>query len=811
MAPPPPRLLHGIIDVNAIQTKNTYDSTRLTGWLPFGNLVQAVEESTGLGTGKTRVSVLVSLDKSPLARTADVIHNPSQTRWNETIRAYCAHTAAEVIFNIVIQNVDANAPDKTIGRAYLTVDELVTSPDQKIERWFRVLGTDASRSELPGKPWIYLSIKFNAAAVAGAGGGAVPRTFFPERPGSRVTLYQDAHCLDSFASRVQIPLASGDKYKHGRCWEDVFTAINNARHLVYIAGWSLYTEITLLRDDARPALPGGGKTTNLGELLKRKASEQGVRVLLMVWDDPSSIQMLHDLFGFEWSVMNTSDAHTDTIFRGSGVHCALIPRNTLMIPFAHLPLTDRPTHELPKPLDAHHQKTIVVDQEISSGHRHIVSFVGGIDLCDGRYDTQSHSLFSTLDKEHKWDFHQVSLKGAAAALGGPRMPWHDIHSRIEGPAAWDVLRNFEHRWKKQGQGESLLVDLEDLERRGLIMPALSPVVQNGDKEAWNVQVFRSIDSTSVVGFPTADDNDDVVSVNSRFSAGLFCGRKNIIVERSVQDAYIHAIRRAKNFIYIENQYFIGSSFQWAAGSVNPNDIYPPHNLIPRELSLKIVSKIEAGERFTVYVVLPMWSDGVPESPSVQEMLHWQRKTMEMMYKDVAEALKRNKNGAHPRDYLTFFCLGNREVKPNVDDEYIIVGSANINQRSLAGHRDTEIAMGAYQPYYVNDNSNAIAGARGQIHGFRMSLWYEHLGDADEDFLAPGSLKCVQKVNQMADANWKLYSQDTPVDLPRHLLPYPITITNEGLVKDSMEFFLDTQAPVRGKLAGFPYPGGILTA
>lgn len=35
----------------------------------------------------------------------------------------------------------------------------------------------------------------------------------------------------------------------------------------------------------------------------------------------------------------------------------------------------------------------------------------------------------------------------------------------------------------------------------------------------------------------------------------------------------------------------------------------------------------------------------------------------------------------------------------VDDEYVILGSANINQRSLAGSRDTEIAMGAYQPHH----------------------------------------------------------------------------------------------------------------
>lgn len=33
----------------------------------------------------------------------------------------------------------------------------------------------------------------------------------------------------------------------------------------------------------------------------------------------------------------------------------------------------------------------------------------------------------------------------------------------------------------------------------------------------------------------------------------------------------------------------------------------------------------------------------------------------------------------------------------VDDEYVLLGSANINQRSLEGTRDTEIAIGAYQP------------------------------------------------------------------------------------------------------------------
>lgn len=36
----------------------------------------------------------------------------------------------------------------------------------------------------------------------------------------------------------------------------------------------------------------------------------------------------------------------------------------------------------------------------------------------------------------------------------------------------------------------------------------------------------------------------------------------------------------------------------------------------------------------------------------------------------------------------------------VDDEYVISGSANINQRSMDGSRDTEIAMGGYQPHHT---------------------------------------------------------------------------------------------------------------
>ena len=46
-------------------------------------------------------------------------------------------------------------------------------------------------------------------------------------------------------------------------------------------------------------------------------------------------------------------------------------------------------------------------------------------------------------------------------------------------------------------------------------------------------------------------------------------------------------------------------------------------------------------------------------------------------------------------------------------QYLIQGSANINQRSMDGGRDTELAMGMYQPSYLAHNSPEHT-ARGQV-------------------------------------------------------------------------------------------------
>lgn len=133
----------------------------------------------------------------------------------------------------------------------------------------------------------------------------------------------------------------------------------------------------------------------------------------------------------------------------------------------------------------------------------------------------------------------------------------------------------------------------------------------------------------------------------------------------------------------------------------------------------------------------------------------------------------------------------------VDDEYIIIGSANINQRSMDGARDTEIAMGAYQPYHLSTRE----AARGQIHGLRLALWYEHLGLLDDTFLEPESVKCIRKVNQIAEKHWDLFSCETlDGDLPGHLLSYPIRVAaanGEITELPGTGYFPDTKARVLG--------------
>jgi len=327
--------------------------------------------------------------------------------------------------------------------------------------------------------------------------------------------------------------------------------------------------------------------------------------------------------------------------------------------------------------------------------------------------------------------------------------------------------------------------------------------------AWNVQFFRSITSDSAVFNPEKSKR-----LNSK---------KGRTVDASIAQAYIQSIRNAENFIYVENQYFLGSAYTWLSNS-DANC----HHTIPSEIAQKIVDKIAMNQRFTAYIVIPMFPEGDPASAPIQEILYWQTRTIEMMYKRVGDAIKQAGLNSHPTDWLLFMCPGKRELPgahldrledPTdeiakvmrdtmrfpiyvhskmmiVDDAYIIVGSANINQRSMAGTRDTEMAVGCWQPAFPESHPY------GEVHMFRRALWASHFMSTEQVLLYPGAIECVTRVKEMAYNNWQQYSSSTPgTKTDGQMLSYPLNVMADGTLENLEGFACFPDFPGSCKIMG----------
>ncbi|CAH1448020.1 unnamed protein product [Lactuca virosa] len=786
-------LLHGNLDILVHEAKN----------LPNMDVFHKT-----MGTSDPYVSIAIT---SAVVGRTYVLTNVENPIWNQRFNVPVAHHTAEIHFLVKDKDVMGS---QLIGAVAIAVEHIYSG--SKIEGFFPLINANGR----PCKNGAGLALTMQYFPMArlsfynfGVGVGpqymGVPGTYFPLRRGGRVTLYQDAHVPNT--SLPDIKLSEDVDYVHGTCWMDIFDAITNAQRLVYITGWSVWHKVRLVREEEEESPP-----TRLGDLLKAKAQE-GVRVLLLVWDDPTS----RNIMGYQTDgLMATHDEETRRFFKHSSVQVLLCPR---MAGKKHGWMKKKKVGTI----YTHHQKTVIVDTDAGNGKRRIISFIGGLDLCNGRYDTPQHPIFRTLTTLHADDYHNPTFTGSVT--GCPREPWHDLHSKIDGPAAYDIMTNFEERWIKASKprGIKKLKATSDallkLEKFPEILGANDePCLSDEDPEGWHVQIFRSIDSNSVKGFP----KDPHVAT----AKNLVCG-KNVMIDMSIHSAYIKAIRSAQHFIYIENQYFIGSSYNWKSyRELGAN------NLIPMEIALKVASKIRAQERFAVYIVIPMWPEGVPTGSATQRILFWQNKTMQMMYQIIYKALVEVglEEAFSPQDYLNFFCLGNREAlsptdsshshSPDntpqglarkgrrfmiyvhskgmiVDDEFVLIGSANINQRSMEGTRDTEIAMGAYQPHHTWAKN--LTDPRGQVHGYRMSLWAEHLGTVRECFEIPESIECVRQVRSMAEANWKQFAGNEICEINGHLMKYPVEVVRSGKVKSlpGFENFPDVGGQIIGSFLG----------
>lgn len=756
------------------------------------------------------------LSKSRFRTHIERSHNP---KWEAKAAIDVADYVKTLQFKV--KDNDVVGAD-AIGQFEIPVEEVLGG--QAVEGWFPLLTSKGQ--PLPKDAQVRVGLRYWAAEKdpedysLGCGPDkAVPQVFFPLRQGNRVQLYHDAHQINA-GPNDKIPLANGTLYNDGSCWNDLYSDLQAAKHFIYVAGWSVVDNVHLVRDYTK----GDQEGPTIGELLKQKADDQDVKVCMLIWDDQSSNAVMA-------GVMGTKDEETKKYFKGSHVDCVLCPRLTgkgesLVRSMATTTMF------------THHQKLVVMDAPPAPGgtERRVIAYVGGLDLTTGRYDTPDHPLFSTLHTVNKQDFYQGCLVGVDQSKGGPRQPWHDIHSRLEGPIAWDVLENFAQRWHTQASGiKNITKRMLDLKKAHDLHiadnvhhkhgdPAVM-TLQPSDPESWNVQLFRSIDSNSV-GDAFPKDNHEAMAL------GLQTG-KGTTVEASIQRAYVYAIRRAERYIFIENQYFLGSAQNW------PCDEHPvggADHLVAIEIALKCAAKARAGEPFCAYAIIPLFPEGDPHSGSVQEILCWQRHTMHMMYALIGDAIREAGTDAVPQDYLQFFFVGKREpLSPGevestaapdsaqgkaqksrrhmiyvhskmiiVDDEYIILGSANINQRSMHGSRDTEIAIGAYQPQYTRYAAQGLP--LGQVHGFRTVLWEEHMGVVDEVFADPSSRACARAVARIARANLDAYLAEEVQALPSgHLCTYPVAIREDGSLDNlpGLVNFPDTNASILGKNGALP--------
>eukprot|EP01088_Endostelium_zonatum_P000452 TRINITY_DN1071_c0_g1_i1.p1 TRINITY_DN1071_c0_g1~~TRINITY_DN1071_c0_g1_i1.p1 ORF type:complete len:829 (+),score=169.93 TRINITY_DN1071_c0_g1_i1:129-2615(+) len=643
-------------------------------------------------------------------------------------------------------------------------------------------------------------------------------------------------------------------------FENVYKTLMEAKELIYIVGWAVTPELKLCRDDP--------DSLTLGELLKKKAAE-GVHVALHLWDE--TLTGLNMVKRGLYKGMETGDEETRRYFKHTGVRCNLSRR-----------LRTKKGWNIPASVVrmaySHHQKNIICDMPsiFEEDKRMLVSFIGGIDLTTGRWDTPDHPLFYTLDREHKNDFY-CAYPGMDPTKG-PRMPWHDVACKVFGRAVIDLLRNFEQRWRRQPKYIEMVPIVKRLRSKdghplGLYrfdeenMKKFSDLT-NPEKweehanrllgrDVWSLQVTRSIDSKAV-------------------RLAKFQGS-----DISIQEAYVKAIGKAKKFIYIENQFFCGSSEWWN----KPH--YGCTNSVPIAIVDTICEKIRRGEMMRVYIVIPLFPDSGrgPDSVPSQEALSFQFQTMQFMYREIARCLEEQrereayvkaesqndvdeererikdilgveieKEIPKPKDellvsrkriasdYLRFYSLGKVETEQEsarmkaelekivptssfddkfnseghkrhvlglrskithetkhstpkkarqvqermlrsrrgpiyvhaklmiIDDDFFILGSANLNQRSLDGTRDTEMCISGWQPYVKESK-------KGAIQDFRLKLWKQHLGEENEEW--EDGVRAFERVEEIGKENWRRYSAEPAETMQGHLMLYPVEVAEDG--------------------------------
>jgi phosphatidylserine/phosphatidylglycerophosphate/cardiolipin synthase-like enzyme len=208
-------------------------------------------------------------------------------------------------------------------------------------------------------------------------------------------------------------------------------------------------------------------------------------------------------------------------------------------------------------------------------------------------------------------------------------------------------------------------------------------------------------------------------------------------EMSIMNCYLESIRNAQRFIYIENQFFIGSN----AGDGVANSI-------PQVIVERILKAYHAKEPFRVIILIPLHPNGdFCNASKSKVVMHYEYATINRGVKSMFQQLRAIAPALSVNNYIGFFCLRNWGVINNkivteqiyvhdkvmiVDDRVLIIGSANINDRSMLGHRDSELAVRIEDTLHVDAKMDGKPFTVGFLpQQVRLQLMRQHV--ADESF------------------------------------------------------------------------------
>jgi phosphatidylserine/phosphatidylglycerophosphate/cardiolipin synthase-like enzyme len=299
-----------------------------------------------------------------------------------------------------------------------------------------------------------------------------------------------------------------------------------------------------------------------------------------------------------------------------------------------------------RPMHCHHEKLVIVDGE--------VAFVNGIDLttlAGDRYDDAAHRV-----------------------RGG--LGWHDVGTRLRGPAVTDVAEHFAARWEAV---EGVPAPSAPAAAAAAGVPAAS-----GVPAAVGAPAASAAPAAPADPGPPAPAGDLTVQVVRTVPEKVydFAPRGDF----RILEAYTRALRSARSLIYLEDQ------FLWSP-----------------EVTAILHDKLAdpPADDFRIVLLLPAKANNGADDTRGQLSLLVQA---DDGGRRLLATTIRSRTGG-----VTANCYVHAKVGI-VDDAWLTIGSANLNEHSL--FNDTEMNVVTLDP--------------GLARATRLRLWAEHLERRPQD-------------------------------------------------------------------------------